>query len=283
MLTVYVLTTGLYLLAECLREVVNSRKLDLYFLGSLFYTFVLTVVMFALEYLGLERIAPGSFAGVPDPGLLDFLGLSVSTIMTADVSPLHGVSGLAQTALYLQLLGSLLIIVLLVFVILTSIRERYKQDLDGMVHELAIASGKARERLEANYELTIAAAEAWLLEFNPPATRWFLKQLYGEARVREIEAQSAEQKDGADAQERRGSSCACVPCMRSCLGVQVSRPGVRGADGPGKRQGVTVRWGLQDAWNAGAGRGTRTGYEVWYSRGERARHRKALHPQLGGA
>jgi hypothetical protein len=164
--------------------------------------------MFALEYLGLERIAPGSFAGVPDPGLLDFLGLSVSTIMTADVSPLHGVSGLAQTALYLQLLGSLLIVVLLVFVILTSIRERYKQDLDGMVHELAIASGKARELLEANYELTIAAEEAWLLEFNPPAIRWFLKQLYGEARVREIEAQSAEQKDGADAQERHGLAAA---------------------------------------------------------------------------
>ena len=73
---------------------------------------------------------------------------------------------------------------------------------------------------------------------------------------------------------------ACVPCMRSCLGVKVPCPGMRGAEGPGKRQGVTARWGLKAAWNEGAGRGTRTGYEVWYSRGELARDSKALHPQV---
>ena len=69
--------------------------------------------------------------------------------------------------------------------------------------------------------------------------------------------------------------------MRSCLGVKVPCPGVRGAEGQGKRQGVTARWGLKDAWNEGAGRGTRTGDEVWYGRGERARDRKVLHPQRG--
>jgi hypothetical protein len=68
--------------------------------------------------------------------------------------------------------------------------------------------------------------------------------------------------------------------MLSCLGVKVSCPGVRGAEGQGKRQGVTARWGLKEAWNEGAGRGTRTGYEVWYSRGELARDSKALHPQV---
>jgi len=72
---------------------------------------------------------------------------------------------------------------------------------------------------------------------------------------------------------------ACVPCMWSCLGVKVPCPGIRGAEGQGKRKGVTVRWGLKEAWNEGAGRGTRTGYEVWYARGELARNSKALHPQ----
>ena len=88
----------------------------------------------------------------------------------------------------------------------------------------------------------------------------------------------------ADAQHAtRGSCRACVPCMRSCSGVKVTRPGIRGAEGQGKRKGVTARWGLKAAWNERAGRGTRTGYEVWYSRGERARNSKALHPQWGCA
>jgi hypothetical protein len=79
--------------------------------------------------------------------------------------------------------------------------------------------------------------------------------------------------------EPRRSALACVPCMLSCSGVKVPRPGVRGAEGQGKRKGVTARWGLKEAWNERAGRGTRTRYEVWYRRGELARDRKALHPQ----
>jgi hypothetical protein len=63
------------------------------------------------------------------------------------------------------------------------------------------------------------------------------------------------------------------------VGVQVPCPGMRGAAGPGTRQGVTARWGLKDAWNARAGRGTRTRYEVWDRRDERARDRAVLQPQ----
>jgi hypothetical protein len=63
--------------------------------------------------------------------------------------------------------------------------------------------------------------------------------------------------------------------------VKVVCPGVRGAEGPGKRQGVTAGWGLKAAWNERAGRGTRTGYEVWYRRDEQARNSNVLHPQWG--
>ena len=74
---------------------------------------------------------------------------------------------------------------------------------------------------------------------------------------------------------------ACVLCMRSCSGVYVSCPGVRGAAGHGKRQGVFARRRLQAAWNDDAGRGPRTGYQVWDHRDEWARNHKVLHPQRG--
>ena len=72
-----------------------------------------------------------------------------------------------------------------------------------------------------------------------------------------------------------------MPGMRSCSGVNVPCPGVRGAEGPGTRQGVTARWRVKDAWSAGAGRGTRTGEEGWDARDEWARHHQVLHPQTG--
>jgi RelE-like HigB toxin of type II HigAB toxin-antitoxin system len=55
---------------------------------------------------------------------------------------------------------------------------------------------------------------------------------------------------------------ACVPCMLSCLGVQLPCPGVRGAERQVKRMGVTARWGLKKAWSESAGRGARTADQV---------------------
>jgi len=62
----------------------------------------------------------------------------------------------------------------------------------------------------------------------------------------------------ADAVTRAAELRACVPCMLSGSGVKVPCPSVRGAEGQGKCQGVTARWGLKAAWSACAGRGTRT-------------------------
>lgn len=185
-LTIYMMTTVLYVLAERLQDVAESRKLDLYFLGSLLYTFLLTILVFATEYYGLERVAPGSFGGIAHPDLLDFVGYSFSTLMTSDISSLRPESGIAQALAYFQLFGSLVIIVLLVFVVLTSIRERYSQDLDGIVDELRVASNNMGGLMEANHKLTLAAAESWLLENNREATKWLLKLRYGEKRAKEI-------------------------------------------------------------------------------------------------
>ena len=40
-----------------------------------------------------------------------------------------------------------------------------------------------------------------------------------------------------------------------------------------------MRWGLEEAQSKRAGRRTGTGYEVWYTRDERARDCEVLHPQ----
>jgi len=191
LLIMYMTTAGLYFLTARLKEVIDSRKLDLYLVGSLVYTFALTIVVFGVEYYGLERLHPGSFTGVSSPGLVDFIGLSFSTIMTASISPLKAISGLAQLASYLQLLGSLLIIILLVFIVLTSIRERYRRDLDGVVEELGSAAERAAALIEGNYELTIASAEELLLKQNKSFARWLLRLRYGEEGAKEIPGYSA--------------------------------------------------------------------------------------------
>ena len=63
--------------------------------------------------------------------------------------------------------------------------------------------------------------------------------------------------------------------------MEVPVPGSRGAEGKEKGKGVIARWGLEEAQSKCAGRRTGTGYEVWYTRDERARDREVLHPHGG--
>ena len=86
--SLYMVNSVLLAVAERLKGAAVSRKLDIYFIVSLLYTALLTVVIFAFEYLGLEKAYPGSFNGIKSPGFWDFLSFSFNTIMTASISPI---------------------------------------------------------------------------------------------------------------------------------------------------------------------------------------------------
>lgn len=186
LLSIFMLSTALHFFGEKLREVINSRKVDIYLLGLIISTVMITVFVFSIEYLGLERVTQGSFSGVDNPSFIKFLGFSFNTLMTSDVSGIKAVSDTAQLFTYLQLFSTFLILILLVFVILTSIRERYRQDLDGVIEDLGKVSAHIGGFLESNYNLTHMDLENWLLNFNPQVTIYCLKLRYGEKRTQEI-------------------------------------------------------------------------------------------------
>jgi hypothetical protein len=80
-----------------------------------------------------------------------------------------------------------------------------------------------------------------------------------------------------------------LSCKRVCQAwhrtsaVQVLVPGMRGAEGEAKGQGVHREVGLEEAQSKCAGRRTGAGEEVWYTRDERARDREVLHrPRVSG-
>jgi len=106
--------------------------------------------------------------------------------MTSEVSPIKASTGAARGIMYLELIPTFLIPVLLLFVLLTTMRERYKQDLDGVVDELKSASDQFMTALERDFGGSISAAELWLVEFNNPVITWCLNARYGEERAKQI-------------------------------------------------------------------------------------------------
>ncbi|NOH32008.1 hypothetical protein [Vibrio chagasii] len=183
LLHTYIFTTFLHLSIVRIKEVINSRKMDLYFLSSLIWTFMLSAFSFGVVYFGLYRVDASNFINVSDASFWDFIGFSFTTLMTSSISTIAPATGVAQLLTYVQLFVSLLLIVLLVFIILTSIREKYKKDLDDLLIGLEDAHDKSRRYVEANFELTADALESVLIEKNEQIMQLLLGVKYGKPKA----------------------------------------------------------------------------------------------------
>jgi hypothetical protein len=153
--------------ANKLNQTVSSRRTDVYFIGAVGYSFVLTVTVFAFEYFALHRIDPSSFRGGGLATFWTFLLFSFNAIMHTSFASVFPVSGAALTLANLELMAALVTLVLFVFVLLTSGRERYRQDLQDVAKGLSQSSREIERFLEKKLKMRLIDAEAKIIEHDP--------------------------------------------------------------------------------------------------------------------
>lgn len=187
MLNRYMSAAVLAQIARRLTALHETRQLDLYFIGAFAYTFFLTTAVFSLEYIGLVRVAPASFSS--SASLLDMVGYSIGTMFHFQLSQIAPVTLVAQMLTYAQACAALMIGLLLVFVIFTSTRERYRKDVASIADELSQRVRQMEDVMLSDFELTLRAAEIKMMRANALVTGWCLRSLYGtlEAKRREEE------------------------------------------------------------------------------------------------
>src|SRR3989441_1941001 len=152
--------------AKKLQEVVSSRKTDLYFLGALVYTFVLTVIVFAFEYFALHHLQPASFSSAGTLSFWTFLLFSFNAILTGPFATLTPTGTIALLLANMEMLAGLITLVILVFVLLTSNRERYRQDLTTVIEQLEEGARQIAGFIEDEYEVSMIEAEQRLIQDN---------------------------------------------------------------------------------------------------------------------
>lgn len=144
--------------------VTRSRKYDLYLMASWLYTAAVTSFVFALLFLGLEKIDPLSFGAIAQgTNLWGFLGFSLGNLTPARVSPIVPLSRLAVLLTYAEGGCALLILVILVFAVLTAARESYKRDMDDLGAQLRGIAAALDQRVTEVYRMTIMEVELILL------------------------------------------------------------------------------------------------------------------------
>lgn len=142
-----------------LKRIQESRIMDVYLIGSLIYTFIVTVIVFAFEYYALFRLDPTSFSGTVDHSFFFFLYGSFNTLLTVGFGDFSPVGVIARLLTSLELFTWLMIFVILFFIITSIIRERYHKDVVSLVRQLSSEGSEVENLILQEYQLSITAAE----------------------------------------------------------------------------------------------------------------------------
>jgi hypothetical protein len=164
--TLYFFHWGTEFAAQKIRGIAQTRKMDLYLILSWFWTILFSSLIFAFEYLALFKMDAGSFLAPSDLNFLSFFGFSFGTLILSSISEISPASSLAAFLCYVQQFCSLVILVILVFIILTAARERYKEDIENLVCEFRNVALMLQESCQTIFNLALEEAEALLLRDN---------------------------------------------------------------------------------------------------------------------
>lgn len=162
-LVLYIVRSSTDVVAKKVEEVARSRKYDFYLLSGWIYTIVLTVVVFALQYLALYKLDRAAFVGDSVPDLWSFLGFSLGALTRVDVSPIKAAGRSARWLFGLEGASSFFILVILAFTLLRAARESVKDEIDEFAKELRAVAGLIDSRLTVVYQMTLAEAEQILV------------------------------------------------------------------------------------------------------------------------
>jgi hypothetical protein len=154
-------------LATRLRLAVSSRRTDLYFVLALIYTSVLTVMIFGFQYWALYRIDVASFRSGATVATWEFFLFSFNAILHTGFATLTATSGPALFMANLELGAGLIIGLFFVFVLLTSQRERYRQDLTTMIDQLAGSAREVETFLDTELGMKLVEVEIKIIQADP--------------------------------------------------------------------------------------------------------------------
>lgn len=160
----YLLQCAAAFISEKVAQVARGRKYDFYLIVSWLYTVLVTTTVFAFEYFAVHKIDPDAFQFAAGAGFWSFYGYSMGILTTAGISPITPAAPLAGVLSYLEMAGSALMLVILVFTRLTAGREAFKEDVEDFGSELRLIAATFESRALQLFQLTMAQVEYALLE-----------------------------------------------------------------------------------------------------------------------
>jgi len=145
-------------LVSKLRYLQKSSTTFFYYLFNLSYSIVLVIVVFAFQNLALYKIDASSFNGQPKGGILFFVYYSTNTLFTSNIVDFYPVSILARLFGTVEIIFGFFVLVILVYLLFTILREKHKQEIETSIITLEKQGSELEKIINTEFHLSIDQA-----------------------------------------------------------------------------------------------------------------------------
>jgi hypothetical protein len=145
-------------IAAKLKQFQESRIVFLYFLIGLLFSLFLTVVVFGVANLALQRLDPSHFSDHELKGLIFFIYYSFNTLVTNSIADFYPISDFARFLNTAEVFFGILTLVILVLVYTSVKSERTKSEVDSIIVTLNRQGHELEKFINQEFSIDIERA-----------------------------------------------------------------------------------------------------------------------------
>ncbi len=144
--------------ASKLREFQESRLIILYFIFGLLFTFFISVILFGVANLGLQKLDQAAFSSPIPRNIFFFVYYSFNTILTNGIADFYPISAYARLLNSAEVFFGIFIIVILFFMFTNIKSEKAKSEMDSLINAMNQQSLELESFINQEFSMDIERA-----------------------------------------------------------------------------------------------------------------------------
>jgi ABC-type multidrug transport system fused ATPase/permease subunit len=153
-----ILNKACYFLASKLRYIQKGGIAFLYYFSSLLYSVFLVILVFAFQNLALYKIDPSSFNNPPKGKFMFFFYYSFNTLFKNNIPDFYPRGSLARLFNSTEIFFGFLVLVILVYLLFTIIREKHKEEIESSIIVIKKQGTELGKIIDNEYHLSVDQA-----------------------------------------------------------------------------------------------------------------------------
>lgn len=153
-----VLNRILYFITTKVRKFQKSSLNVAYYFLNLFYTVILTVLIFAFQNFALFKINLNSFNTNPKGNFFFFIYYSFNTLFTQSVNDFYPISDSARFLNSFETLFSFMLLAILFFLLTTIVRDKHNEEISTAIISINSKSKELENVINEEYRMDINQA-----------------------------------------------------------------------------------------------------------------------------